>query len=1305
MPAFLAVNALIAAGMTTGQAILTAVTATVMQAVVIGGPIIYSADRQRKARHKLQDAMNAGRTTMVRTAAEPQELVYGQVLKSGVFYPIAESGTNREYIYFALIVAGHEVEELGTVYFNDESVPLDGSGNATGTYAGYARVKKFLGLAAGERDMDWESEIPSYWTSNHLGKGIARLHIRLKWSAEKFPTGIPNVKVMVKGKKVYNPVTETTAWSDNAALCAADYLMDAKFGRAVAQARIVAADWQEAVNICAESVELADTSTEDRYTCNGVVSAATAPSETIRLLAGAMAGRIIDTGGTWTIRAGAWRTPESLTLTDSDLIGPISVQARQSRQDTFNRVRGTYFSPENNWALTDAPAISNSTYKAKDGDIWLDLDMEFPFTTSSATVQRLEKIELEQGRQQTTFTGLYSLKALGLMPGDVVPVTREKLGWNAKPFEVLEWTFKRVGDEPESPLGILITARETAEGIWDWNDGEETTVDLAPNTDLPDPLIVATPTGLTLSADSVRQPDGVYAPRLKVVWNAATDQYVLSGGKVRVEYKRNSSSDWIVWSEQRGDATVDYITDAVFAVSYDVRIQFENTLGVRGAYASSLNFILPTDNTAPAAPTGLAAVVGTGKAISLDWSDNTESDLAEYRVYRNTTNNAGTATLIAEVAASRFVDVDVTIGTTYYYWVSAVDTFENESTKSSGVNATPTTIPEAALDPDLLADVAQAIQDAADAQGTADGKVTTFVQASPPTAEGVGDLWIDSDDANKLYRWNGSSWAAIRDTGIAQALADAADAQATADGKIVTFYQTSSPTAKAVGDLWVDTDDGNCLYRWSGSSWVSVRDAGIATAQATASQAIADAADAQATADGKVTTFVQASAPTAEGVGDLWVDTDDSNKLYRWSGSAWVLIRDTGISTAITNAANAQATADGKIVTFYQTSAPTASAVGDLWVDTDDGNRLYRWSGSSWVDVQGIRSTAPANPSAPTKNTDGTYVSGDGTVYARLVINVPSMPSGAAWMNILYRRNGTAGWIVADQRNSGGGTTSIDDLSPGVQYEVAAQAFSNFGIGSGIVSATGSPFTAPNKGTGPSAPSSGALSNEGVRPAFLPGTQVFLYGTRVTWAYPADADFAFFEVKATATNSDSATDYTWFADGSGDIARTYERVIFLHAALTFAGHVRVRARNRSGIASAWTYVGSINSSNYSRGIGTVAQYNSNAVEVTGIQTGNGASVRKVLARYQFNGTLTITATGASQKVKVDLTGRGFSTKPDVAAGPPTASDDNNILWRYDWDDTNNNSTAAYVEIFKRNGANVTNGEFHRFTIEFIEYDT
>jgi len=196
-----------------------------------------------------------------------------------------------------------------------------------------------------------------------------------------------------------------------------------------------------------------------------------------------------------------------------------------------------------------------------------------------------------------------------------------------------------------------------------------------------------------------------------------------------------------------------------------------------------------------------------------------------------------------------------------------------------------------------LADAATAISDAADAQAAVDGKVTTFYQSSAPIAEGVGDLWIDTD-TDRLYRWSGSSWIEIQDADIATAISDAANAQTTADGKIVSFFQASAPTAEGVGDLWTDTDDDNHLYRWSGSAWVSVRDAGIAAA-------LADAAAAQSTADNKIETFYQDAEPGSASEGDIWFDTDDGNRQYRYTSSAWVEVQDGQIGTAISNAATA----------------------------------------------------------------------------------------------------------------------------------------------------------------------------------------------------------------------------------------------------------------------------------------------------------------------------------------------------------------------------------------------------------------
>lgn len=127
------------------------------------------------------------------------------------------------------------------------------------------------------------------------------------------------------------------------------------------------------------------------------------------------------------------------------------------------------------------------------------------------------------------------------------------------------------------------------------------------------------------------------------------------------------------------------------------------------------------------------------------------------------------------------------------------------------------------------------------------------------------------------------------------AMTEAELAQATADGKIDTYYQTTAPSSgMGVGDLWFDTDD-NKAWRYSGTAWVSVQDVAVV-------QALSDAQSAQTTADGKIVHFVQAGTPTAEGYGDIWTETDADNKKWWWNGGSWValLVGDDAINTILT---------------------------------------------------------------------------------------------------------------------------------------------------------------------------------------------------------------------------------------------------------------------------------------------------------------------------------------------------------------------------------------------------------------------
>jgi hypothetical protein len=135
--------------------------------------------------------------------------------------------------------------------------------------------------------------------------------------------------------------------------------------------------------------------------------------------------------------------------------------------------------------------------------------------------------------------------------------------------------------------------------------------------------------------------------------------------------------------------------------SYNVRLYAQSFFNTSSTYTAVSTTTPVKDTTAPSIPTGFTAVVGTGRAVSLDWNDNTEPDFSEYGIYRRTTAvtpETSITSKIAEVRASRFVDTDVDIGTTYYYWLNAYDSVENVSTFAPYVQATPSSVAASATD-------------------------------------------------------------------------------------------------------------------------------------------------------------------------------------------------------------------------------------------------------------------------------------------------------------------------------------------------------------------------------------------------------------------------------------------------------------------------------------------------------------------------------------------------------------------------------------------------------------------------------
>lgn len=170
-----------------------------------------------------------GRTISARGATAPHRVLYGASRLGGTLIFIHTTGAKNEFLHQVYAMGGHEFEEIGTMYFDDTVVPLDGSGDATGTYAGLVHVEKNLGTLTQAAFPGLITAAPSKWTSAHRGRGIASAYVQLKFDADKFAQGF-NVSFDCKGGELWDPRTGQIAYSTNSELCLLDYQSNTDYG-------------------------------------------------------------------------------------------------------------------------------------------------------------------------------------------------------------------------------------------------------------------------------------------------------------------------------------------------------------------------------------------------------------------------------------------------------------------------------------------------------------------------------------------------------------------------------------------------------------------------------------------------------------------------------------------------------------------------------------------------------------------------------------------------------------------------------------------------------------------------------------------------------------------------------------------------------------------------------------------------------------------------------------------------------------------------------------------------------------------
>lgn len=613
-------------------------------------------------------------------AALDHQIIYGEARVGGVrVYDEATDG-NNDFLHRILAFAGHEIDSYQQIYLNDEVVTLDGSGNVTSParYNGFVRIKHYLGTTTQTADADLIAETAAstggQWTSAHRLQGIAYLYVRFKYSADVFPNGIPSVSAVIRGKKVFDPRTSTTVWSNNPALCLRDYIIS-DYGLAQATSKVDDTGTIIAANICDETVD-----GEKRYTCNGAFLTSFQPSQNLSDILTSMGGLLWYSQGKWRMKAAKYVTP-TVTLDENDLRSGISLSTRHSRRNNFNTVKGKFKGPESDWQEADYPAVSDPVFVAADNNIINTLDFTLPFTTSSKTAQRLANIALRRNREQLTFSASFGLRAFQIEVGDFVYINNTRFGWSNKPFEVTNWTF---GLTEGLDLQVQMTLREISSAVF---TAEPAQVFENNNTNLPSPFYVE-PVGFSLGGE-VRI---VNENLVDVILATVTATRPANVERVEVQFKKTSDSAWTVVGV--GDLGTYEVLVVDSNETYDFRVRSYSYLGIKSNW-QTYNAFQPVGLAAPPADVTNFRANLNGPSINLEWSAVPDLDLSYYLI-RHALEETGATFANATTAVEKVsrpatvVTVPTRSGT---YLIRAYDKLGNAS-----VNSTSVVVPAAALE-------------------------------------------------------------------------------------------------------------------------------------------------------------------------------------------------------------------------------------------------------------------------------------------------------------------------------------------------------------------------------------------------------------------------------------------------------------------------------------------------------------------------------------------------------------------------------------------------------------------------------
>lgn len=441
-------------------------------------------------------------------ANDVRKIVYGEALVGGKIVGYAKPTIGGDdYHIMVLHLIGHPCESVDIYEIE---------GKTKSELSGLVSSRIYLGDQTTVCPL--ANQYISGWTSEHIGVNQTYVTLKIKVDDEAFPSGLNEIKFVVRGHKVYDPRKDTTQggdgeqrfddestweWSSNPALCSYDCLR--RYGAKPVPRRRLPMDFiAVTANYCDEQAIYRDAEgneqTGTRFEVNGVLNNGMRQQDMLNQIMACMGGKPYRVGGVVYFKPAMYAGPATIVIdVDNDSMTFPEYRPHRPYKEKINTVKTEFVSPNHKWQMTNAPVVKSAEYRENDG-AYLESNLRFTLITRDHQAQRIGKLAMERSRAGFMATHIVPGVRLDIIPGTCIKFVDVETGVS-KEFTVEDRDFDT--EKHQTKLQLIEDGPQIYPDSFEAAEG-----DLTPNTSLPDATVVQAPENLqwtTTPNDSWRQ--------------------------------------------------------------------------------------------------------------------------------------------------------------------------------------------------------------------------------------------------------------------------------------------------------------------------------------------------------------------------------------------------------------------------------------------------------------------------------------------------------------------------------------------------------------------------------------------------------------------------------------------------------------------------------------------------------------------------------------------------------------------------------------------------------------------------------